>query len=73
MFSDSKQVFDSATCGKRASERRLSIDIMAARDIYRNFEIACIGMVRGDINPADCLTKTTGNDSLRRIMETGVD
>lgn len=73
MLTDSKQLFDSVTCGKRTAERRLSIDISAARQSYQNYEIECLGLVRGDANPADGLTKASGNSALRRLMETGRD
>lgn len=33
----------------------------------------CIGLIRGDVNPADGLTKVNGNGGLKRIMETGID
>lgn len=73
MFTDSRQLYDSVTCGKRTAERRLSIDVTAARQSYRDYEIASIGLVKGEVNPADGLTKPGGNGALRRIIETGRD
>lgn len=73
MLTDSKQLFDSVTCGKRTAERRLSIDVSAARKSYRNYEIECLGLVRGEANPADGLTEAFGNGALSRLMETGRD
>lgn len=46
---------------------------MAARQSYRSYDIECIGLIRGEHNPADCLTKPVGNGALRRLMETGRD
>lgn len=37
LTTDSKHVFHAVTCGKRTSERRLSLDITVARQSYHNF------------------------------------
>lgn len=73
MFTDSKKLFDAVTCGKRTTERRLSIDVTAARQSYKQFEITSIGLMRGDVNPADGLTKPDGNGALKTIVESGRD
>lgn len=73
LFTDSEKVLDAVTRLKRMSERRLSIYVTAARQSYRNFEISCIGLIKGIMNPGDELTKVYGNISLSRTMETSVD
>lgn len=73
MLTDSKQLFDAVTCGRRTAERRLGIDVAAARQSYRAYEIGSIGFVRGSVNPADGLTKVDSNGALMRIIETGMD
>lgn len=35
MFTESKQLFNAVICGNRTQERRLGIDLSAARQIYR--------------------------------------
>lgn len=67
-YTDSKQLFDAITKGKRTLEKRLSIDIAAARHAYMKFEIARIGLVHGDSNPADGLRKINGNGALLQII-----
>lgn len=73
MMKDSKQLLEAVTCGKRTQERRLSIEIMAARQSYHKFEISTIGFVRGSEKPADDLTKSRGNGALAQVMSTGYD
>lgn len=72
MMTDSKQLFDAITRGRRTTERRLSIDITAARDAYQRFEIDTICLIAGEHNPADALSKIGGNDSLLKVMD-GID
>lgn len=73
IMTDSRQLFDSVTKGKMTAERRLSIDSTARRESYHNFEMPCIGIIRGKVNPADDLTKACGNGTLRWMMESGID
>lgn len=73
MFTDSKQLFDALTKGKRTTEKRLMIDILSARQSYKRFEISAIGLVTGLSNPADGLSKIGGNGALQKILETGMD
>lgn len=51
-------------------EKRLMIDIMAIRQSYERREIAEIIWITGDSNPADSMTKHTGNTALTRTIET---
>lgn len=69
MFTDSKQLFDAISEGKRTTERRLPIDIQAARDAYKSFEITTIGLISGTSNSVDALSKVGGNASLIGLME----
>lgn len=73
MYTDSKQLFDAMTEGKHTAERRLMVDILAARQSYRRFEIEGVAVVPGDVSPADALSKAKGNDALDRLMATSVD
>lgn len=73
MFTDSKQLFDSVTKGKRTTEKRLMIDISAARESYKRFEIEAIGLIKGSDNPADDLSKINGNGALKQILDSGFD
>lgn len=51
----------------------MSIDITAALQSYRTYEISCIGFVRGSRNTADGLKKANNNGALRRIINDGYD
>lgn len=73
MFTDSKQLFDALTKGKRTTEKRLMIDIATAREAYKRFEIFAVGLLRGDTNPADALTKENDNGALDAILSSGID
>lgn len=73
MFTDSKQVFDIMTRGKRPMEKRLAIDVAAACNAYRRFEIERVGLVRGEDNPADALSKIHHNGMLHKLIENNKD
>lgn len=59
MRTDSKQLFVSITKGRRTTERRLYIDIRAARDSYKRLDITTIGLISGEetlqMRPVKCL------------------
>lgn len=69
MMTNSKQIFDATTSCKRTSERRLSIGDRANRDVYKKFKSTIIGLVPGDDNLADALSKIEGNNSTRQVMD----
>ena len=73
MFTDSKQLFDVITKATYPTERRLMIDVAAARECYTRFEISNIALVRGDDNPADALTKPNHGFPLLEIIRTAKD
>lgn len=39
MFTDSKQLFDAVKCGRSTTEKRLNIDVAAARHSYQRYEV----------------------------------
>lgn len=73
MFTDSKQLFDVITKSSHASEKRLMIEITAARQVYERHEISNVGLVAGTENPADELTKPGRCTPLETLMKTGID
>jgi len=58
MFTDSKQLFDVITRASHTTEKRLMVEITAAREAYNRHEISTVGLVPGEVNPADGLTKS---------------
>lgn len=73
MFMDSRQLLDIVTKGLSTSEHRLMINVAALRESYNRFEIDQIGLVRGKMNIADALTKTTPNPLLDTLLFTSQD
>jgi len=57
MWTDSKQMFDVFTRASHTTEKRLMIDVRAAREAYKRYEISNIGFVRSEHNPVDGLPK----------------
>lgn len=72
-FSDSKQLFDAIVRGKRTAKRTLMIDISGAREAYKKFKIYSVGLVPGDQNPAEGLTKENNNGCLTRLLDSAMD
>ena len=73
MLTDFKQLFDVITKSSHTTEKRLMIEVTAAREAYNRHEISNVGLVPGDGNPADGLTKPSSCQALHEIMKNGVD
>ena len=73
MLTDSKQIFDVITKGARTSERRLMIDICAAREAYRREEVNSIGLVASEHNVADGKNKWKNANGIVKVMNYGCD
>lgn len=73
MFTNSKQIYDAITKGKRTTDMSKMLDLMAMREAYQRFEIHSVCFIKGVDNPADSLTKSKYNGRLNSIMMTGVD
>lgn len=73
MMTDSKQVFEVISRGKRPAEKRLAIDSTVAREAYVSFEIGRVGLTRGEDYPADVFNKMKCNDALRKLLDTDID
>lgn len=73
MFTESKQAFDIITRRKRPTKKRLAIDFTAAREAYQRFDNGLVGLIRGENNPVDALTKLCSNGMLERLLLSGTD
>lgn len=71
MMIDSDNMFKVIVKNTSATEKRLMIDIKAAREAYEDQEISDVGWVRGLHNPADGLTKPGKCEALEKIMDIG--
>lgn len=69
ILTDSKALYDVITSNRNTEEGRLMIDIFAARQAYGRKEIDNIGLVAGEYNLADDLTKLEGNGKLFQAMK----
>lgn len=70
MLLDSRSLFDVLSRGTLTTERRLVIDLLAAREAYTKGDISDLGNVRSEFNLADCLTKQMDCSSMRHVMTT---
>lgn len=68
MLVDSEQLFKTFTRAKKTTERRLMVDIAAAREAYHHSVISNIAPILSDYNPADGLTKVALNGALMRSL-----
>lgn len=73
MLTDSKQLFDVITRASHTTEKRLMIDIAAAREAYNRNEITNVGLVKSANNLADGLTKPGFCQSLDDVLRTAMD
>ena len=71
LLTDSMSLFDVISKGSRTSEKRMMLDIAAAREGFREKIISDIGFVRSSCNVADGLTKPMQQRSLQAVLMTG--
>eukprot|EP00170_Pyropia_yezoensis_P002750 contig_11549_g2755 len=72
MLTDSKQLFDVITRASHMVEKRLMIDIAAARKAYNCNEISNVGLVKSANNLANGLAKPGVCQSLDAMLRTSV-
>ena len=70
LFTENKYLFDAVSKGTRTSEKRLILDIAAAKEGFESKDISDIGFVRSNCNLADGLTKRMKQASLLELMKT---
>ena len=71
LLTDSKSLFNTISKGTRTSEKRIMLDIHAAREGYKKREISNIGFVRSSANLADGLTKEKMQKDLFHLLKSG--
>ena len=72
LCTDNNSLFDVISKGSRTSEKRLMIDIAAARKGFTKHEISDIGFVRPEQNIADGLKKPMKQTALCNMLLTGM-
>lgn len=73
LFTDSKQLFDVVTKASHPTEKRLMVDVAAARQAYNRYDISNVGLIASEDNLADPLTKERGCLALETVLRTGTD
>ena len=71
ILTDSKSLLDVISKGSRTSEKRMMLDIAAAREGFRDKVISDIGFMRSSLNNAEGLTKAMQQKSLQKVLMTG--
>jgi hypothetical protein len=71
MLTDSKSLFDIITKSSTTSEKRLQIDVAAARNAYHEGELSEIGLIASEQNLADPLTKPKSTAPLADVLKRG--
>lgn len=73
MSTDSKQLFDAMVKGKHTTERRLMADVVAARHLYKRFDITAVAIVRRFDNPSDSIGKVRFYEALMSLIDSAVN
>ena len=71
LLTDSKSLLDVISKGSKTSEKRLMLDIAAAREGFRDEIISDVGFVRTNHNLADSLTKPMKQTMLQSVLAAG--
>lgn len=71
VLTDGKFLFDGISRGSRTPEKRMKLDIAAARDCFKNKIISDIGFVCSDSNIVDELTKRMHQHALQELLSDG--
>jgi hypothetical protein len=72
ILTDSLSLFDVSTKATATTEKRLMIDLAAAKESYKKKEIETIGFVRTEDNPGDVFTKFNRCKMLEEIIRMSV-
>jgi hypothetical protein len=70
IMTDSKSLFDIITRRQHTTEKRLMVDIAAIREGFSRREIANVGLIKSEDNPADGLTKRGFCRALYQLLNT---
>ena len=70
LYTNSKLIYKCLIKLGTIQEKRLIINIMCLRQLYKRREIAKVKWINGDSNPADTITKSKPLLALKRLINT---
>ena len=68
VYTDSYSLYKYLVKLGTTDEKRLIVDVLALRQLYKRREIAEIRQISGSDNPADAFTKASPNQALKRFI-----
>ena len=70
VYTDSKSLYEYLIKLGTTREKRLIIDIICLRQVYKRQEITEVKWIKGESNPADSITKSKPTNALKRLIDT---
>jgi hypothetical protein len=69
IYTDSRLLYDCLVKLGTTQEKRLMIDVMCLRQVYKRREITEVKWINGNINPADSMTKSKPLGALKLLID----
>jgi len=70
VYTDSKSLYECLVKLGTTREKRLMIDVMCLRQAYERREITEVKWIKGELNPADSMTKSKPTNALKHLLDT---